>query len=60
LGRTSFAAISDHRLARRYELGPIFETLSNRFERTRMALNELADRIFTLSDPDVPLHKLFS
>ena len=59
MGRASFRAICDHRLAKRYELGPIFETLSHSFERTRMALNELADRLFSLGDPEVPLHKLF-
>lgn len=59
MGRASFRAISDHRLARRFELSPIFETLSGSFQRTRLALNELAERIFTLSDPEVPLEKLF-
>jgi len=57
MGRASFKAICDHRLARRYELGPIYETLANRFEHTRLALNELADRIFSLGDPEIPLHK---
>jgi hypothetical protein len=60
MGRASFKAICDHRLARRYELGPIYETLSTRFERTRMALNELADRIFSVGEPDIPLHKFLA
>jgi hypothetical protein len=60
LGRASFKAISDHRLARRYELSPIYETLSTRFEQTRLALNELADRIFSLGDPEVPFQKFLT
>ena len=59
LGRSSFRAARDHRLAKRYDLAPIYDTLSNSFGRTRMALNDLADRIFSLGDPDLPLLKFF-
>jgi hypothetical protein len=48
LGRAHYRAASDHRLAQRYELAAIFDTLSERFERTRLALNEIADRLFAL------------
>lgn len=52
LGRSNFRAASDHRLARHYELSSIFTTLSESFEPARRALNDLADRIFCLGDPD--------
>jgi hypothetical protein len=58
LGRASFRAASHHRLANEFELAPIFDTLSNRFEPTRLALNGLAERVFSLGDHDVPPHLL--
>lgn len=48
LGRTQFRAASDHRLARKYEVAGIFNTLSERFETTRRALNDIADRLFSI------------
>jgi hypothetical protein len=54
LGRANYRAASNHRLARTYELGPIFEKLSSSFESTRMALNDLSERIFSIGDPEVP------
>jgi hypothetical protein len=59
LGRMNFRAASNHRLARRYDLAPIFETLSTRFAKTRLALNDLADRIFSLGDPEPPVLQFF-
>jgi len=50
LGRTQFRVASDHRLAQRYQVAKIFNTLAERFETTRMALNDLADRVFSLGD----------
>jgi hypothetical protein len=58
LGRSSFRAASDHRLAARYELAPIFATLAEQFETTRRALNDVADRLFSISEVDVPLGTL--
>jgi len=58
LGRTHYRAASDHRLAQRYELAPIFNTLSERFETTRRALNDIAERLFTISDTDYSLEAL--
>lgn len=52
LGRTQFRAASDHRLARRYALSDIFDTLSERFETTRRALNDIAYRLFFIGEPD--------
>jgi hypothetical protein len=59
LGRTHYRAASDHRLAQRYELTKIFNTLSERFETTRLALNDIADRLFSI-DPDYSLESLLS
>lgn len=47
LGRTHYGVASDHRLAQRYELAEVFNTLSERFETTRLALNDIADRLFS-------------
>ncbi|MBC8096860.1 MAG: hypothetical protein H7Y43_13720 [Akkermansiaceae bacterium] len=57
LGRTHFRVASDHKLAQRYELTGIFNTLSERFETTRLALNDIADRLFSI-EADYSLEKL--
>ena len=54
IGRSNFRAASDHRLARRYELDAIFNTLAERFQETRRALNELRDCLLSLGDPEPP------
>ena len=59
LGRANFRVASDHRLARKYDLAAIFGTLSERFRATRLALNDLAERLFSIGDPDFQLNKLF-
>jgi len=58
LGRTNFRAAGDHRLAQKYDLAPIFNTLAERFQATRLALNDMADRFFALGDPDYSLDAL--
>ena len=60
LGRTQFAAASDHRLAKKYDVAGIYNTLSERFETTRRALNDIADRLFALGDTDYSLEKLMN
>jgi hypothetical protein len=55
LGKTSFRAAGDHRLARKYELSNVFHTLAERFGAARRALNDLADRLISLGDPAVNL-----
>lgn len=50
LGRSQFRAASDHRLAQRFNLAHIFDTLAERFETTRRALNDVSDRLFALGD----------
>lgn len=58
LGRSNFKAASDHRLARHYELDGLFNTLADRFQETRRALNDLRDRLVTLGEPDFSLDAL--
>jgi hypothetical protein len=55
VGRSSFRTASDHRLARQYDLDGIFHTLAERFQETRLALNDLRDRLVSLGDPEVPI-----
>jgi len=52
LGRSQYRAASDHRLAQRYELTNIFGTLSERFNETRRALNDVSERLFSLGESD--------
>jgi hypothetical protein len=52
LGRSNFRIASDHRLASRYELAPIYSTLSERFQETREALNDMSERLVSLGDID--------
>jgi hypothetical protein len=59
MGCINFHVAGGHRLAQRYDLAAIFETLSTQFAKTRLALNDLAERIFSLGDPDVPLLPFF-
>ena len=60
LGRTHYRAASDHQLARRYELAGIFDTLSERFETTRLALNDMADRFFSIGDSNSAIEELLN
>lgn len=52
MGRSSFRAASDHRLARHYELSGVFTVLADRFQETRAALNDLGERMVSLGDVD--------
>lgn len=58
LGRTHFRMASDHRLAQRYEVAKIYNTLAERFQATRLALNDIADRLFSIGDVDYSLETL--
>ena len=53
LGRTNYRVAGDHRLARKYDVDAIFNTLSERFHQTRMALNDLRERMISLGDPEI-------
>jgi len=59
LGRTQYRMASDHRLAHHYEMADILGTLSERFAATRLALNDIADRLFSIGDPNPPMDLLF-
>ncbi len=60
LGRSQYRAASDHRLAQRYELTGILSTLSERFAATRLALNEVSERLFSLGDGNYALDALLA
>src|SRR6266404_1244951 len=60
LGRANYRVASDHRLARKYDLDGIFNTLSERFQTTRLALNDLGERLITLGDVDDPVKALLA
>lgn len=55
LGRSNYQVASGHRLARRYDLTEIYGILSRQFRSARLALNDLAERLVSLGDPDYPL-----
>jgi hypothetical protein len=59
IGQANFRVASDHRLAEKYALASIFTTLADRFQTTRIALNDLAERIFSLGDTDYALDTLW-
>jgi hypothetical protein len=50
LGRTQYRMASDHRLARQFALAKILDVLAERFQTTRLALNDISDRLFSLGD----------
>jgi hypothetical protein len=52
LGRTHYRMASDHRLAHRYAIDKILNTLAERFQTTRMALNDISERLFSIGDPN--------
>jgi hypothetical protein len=54
VGRSSFKAVAQHRLARSCELTGIFEALSEGFRDVRLALNRLADSLLHLDDGRAP------
>jgi hypothetical protein len=58
LGQSSFRIASDHRLAARYDLAPIYATLADRFQETRQALNDMSERLVCLGDLDAGLDSL--
>jgi hypothetical protein len=60
LGRTHFRMASDHRLAQKYEVAKIYNTLAERFQATRLALNDIADRLFSIGDVNYSLEALLN
>lgn len=60
IGRTQYRVASDHRLAQRYAIAEVLSTLSERFQATRLALNDIADRLFSLGDTNYNLEALLN
>lgn len=58
LGRSNFRTARDHRLAAEYDLAAIFDTLSERFENARQALNDMSERLVSIGDCDSSLDAL--
>ena len=58
LGQSSYRVASDHRLARKYDLVKVFDVLAERFQLTRMALNDLGDRLLTIGDSNPAVDSL--
>ncbi|NGO38902.1 hypothetical protein G4L39_05765 [Limisphaera ngatamarikiensis] len=58
VGRASYRAARDHRLARQYGLTEIFDTLAEQFALIRQALGDLADRLLALEGLDPGLEKV--
>jgi hypothetical protein len=53
LGKSHYRAASDHRLAQRYAMSKVLNTLAERFQTTRLALNDISERLFSIGDPPV-------
>lgn len=60
LGRANFRVARDHRLAGRYELAPVFDTLAEQFQTTRRALNDLSERLLSWEEGGYALEILGS
>jgi hypothetical protein len=60
IGRANYRVASDHRLARRLAMEKVLTTLAERFETTRLALNDISDRLFSISEPSYSLESLFA
>ena len=58
VGMSSYLAASDHPLAKRYDVAPVYQALSESFHTTRVALNDLSDRLLFLGDD--PAHGLLA
>ena len=52
LGQSSFRIASDHQLAARYDLAPIYCRLAEEFPKARKALNDMSERLVSLGDID--------
>ncbi len=60
LGRENYHLASDHRLARKYDVAGIFNILAERFQATRLALNDLGERLVALSGFDSSVSALLN
>ena len=55
-----YSIASDHRLAQRYDVAGIFNTLAERFKTTRLALNDISERLFSIGEANYSLDALLS
>lgn len=55
VGSSNFRAASEHQDARRFDLHGIYREISTGFHEARVALNDLAERIFHMDAPTQPL-----
>lgn len=60
MGRSGFASASAHRLARQVELSSVYGELAESFPQARRALNDVAERVFTLGDRDAAVEALLA
>ncbi len=60
LGRANYRMASDHRLARRLAMEKVLNTLAERFETSRLALNDISDRLFSIGEPNYSLETLLA
>jgi hypothetical protein len=58
LGRSNFRIASDHRLAAKYDLAPIYATLADQFPAAREALNDMSERLVSLGESDPSLESI--
>jgi hypothetical protein len=58
IGRANFKIASDHHLADRYELAPIYARLADQFQEARLALNEMSERLVSIGEPDSGLEAM--
>jgi hypothetical protein len=56
LGSSNYRVAGDHRLAQKFDLTPIFNTLSEQFHPIRVALNDMSDRLVSLGERDPSIH----
>ena len=55
MGRQSYRAVARHEVARHRGLTEVFDRLAEQFHEVRLALNQLADRLFNLGDDHAPM-----
>ena len=58
LGRSHYRAAGEHRLAQQFDVANIYHTLADRFETTRLALNDVSERLFVLGEVDPGIERL--
>ncbi len=54
MGRQSYRVVARHEVARHRGLTEVFDRLAEQFHEVRLALNQLADRLFNLGDDHAP------